>query len=602
MAPDASYIAGLFANAVRQHQSGQLDEAERLYRQILDADPRHADSLHLLGVMASQRGRQDLAIDRITRAIGLDATVSSYHCNLAAVYQTAGRLDRAIGCYCKILELKPNDRDAHNNLANALLTLDRLEEAMACYRRIIDLEPNDPATHYNLGLALQKQGRLEEAARCYRRTIDIAPGHLKAHNNLGLVLQDLGRLEEAVDCHRRAADIEPNFAATHNNLGIVLQEQGCVPEAIGCFRKALCLKPDYAEAHNNLGAALEEIGGQNDVIACYRKALVLEPNFAEAHKNLGMALLARGNLPAGWREYEWRWKTPAMTRVRRDFMQPQWSGEAADDRTLLIHGEQGFGDTLQFCRFAALAGAQGWRVVMEVQRPLVRLLAGFPGLDRVIGRGDALPPFDLHCPMLSLPLALGTTLVTIPSAASYLRADDGEIATWRRRLAALPDRSPRIGVVWAGNRRARHPHAAAIDRRRSIAPERLSPLFTLTGLHFFSLQKDEPSAPKRFPLIDVMDEMEDFASTAALIANLDLVISVDTAVAHLAAALGKPVWLLDRADSCWRWFRNREDSPWYPSLRLFRQPKRGDWSSVIENVRIELQRFAENRQPEQREA
>jgi len=268
------------------------------------------------------------------------------------------------------------------------------------------------------------------------------------------------------------------------------------------------------------------------------------------------------------------------------FARPQWRGEATR-KTLLIHAEQGIGDTLQFCRYAMLAAGRGLRVTMEVQTPLVRLLRGLPGVDLVRGCGDELPAFDLHCPMLSLPFALGTTMATVPSATCYLHADAALAAAWQARLAAMANQCLRIGLVWAGN-----PDAVAIDHLRSLAPDRLAPLFALSGLHFFSLQKGGPAAPGDFPLTDFMDEMADFADTAALIANLDLVISVDTAVAHLAAALGKPVWLLDRFYPCWRWLTGRRDSPWYPSLRIYRQPSSGDWDSVLAEVARDLRGLA----------
>jgi hypothetical protein len=262
-----------------------------------------------------------------------------------------------------------------------------------------------------------------------------------------------------------------------------------------------------------------------------------------------MALLARGDLTAGWEEYEWRWKTPQMISERRHLAQPQWQGESGNGQTLLIHAEQGFGDTLQFCRYASLAAARGLRVIMEVQAPLVRLLRSLPGVEMVIGRGEELPSFDLQSPLLSLPRALRTTVETIPGATPYLHVDPAAVADWSARINTITSQSPRIGLVWAGNPRNHSPTLAAIDRRRSMAPERLTPLFELPSLQFFNLQKDGPAAPKAFSLIDLMSEIDDFADTAALISNLDLVISVDTAVAHLAAALGKPVWMLNRFDS-----------------------------------------------------
>ncbi len=389
-------------------------------------------------------------------------------------------------------------------------------------------------------------------------------------------------MDEAVARYRRALALRPDYPEAHNDLGSALAQQGRLDEAVAHYGRALALRPDYPEAHSNLGSALADQGRLDEAVAHFRRALALKPDYPEAHSNLAMVLLAQGDMDAGWAEYEWRWKMPHAVKAARSFAQPRWRGEAAEGRTLLIHAEQGLGDTVQFCRYAPLAANRGLRVILEVQEPLVRLLRGLPGVDRVVGQGEALPPFDLHCPMLSLPLALATATESIPSAASYLHADPAQVAAWRTRLAAMGSGRLRIGLAWAGN-----PDLPA-DHRRSLAPDRLAPLFDLSGLHVFSLQKDGPAAPEAFPLTDLMGEVGDFADTAALVANLDLVISVDTAVAHMAAALGKPVWLLNRFDSCWRWQAGRRDSPWYPTLRLYRQPRPGDWAPVLAEVARDL--------------
>jgi hypothetical protein len=284
-------------------------------------------------------------------------------------------------------------------------------------------------------------------------------------------------------------------------------------------------------------------------------------------------------MAAGWEEYEWRWRTPRMSAARRDFIQPQWQGEAGEGRRLLIHAEQGFGDTLQFCRYAPMAAARGWRVLLEVQAPLVRLLQCLPGVE-VVGQGETLPAFDAHIALLSLPRIFATRIDTIPAASPYLRANVAGEEAWRARLADIPGK--RVGLAWAGS-----PLLLA-DRQRSVPPRALAPLFAVEGWYFVSLQKTGPAAPAEFPLHDFMADAEDFADTAALIANLDLVIAVDSAVAHLAAAMGKPVWLLNRFAPCWRWFGRREDSPWYPTLRIHQQPVPDDWDSVVAEVTLAL--------------
>jgi hypothetical protein len=400
------------------------------------------------------------------------------------------------------------------------------------------------------------------------------------------------RIEEAVDCYHTALNLKPDFPEAHFNLGTAISELGQPNAAVVCYRNAIALRPDNADALLNLGTALKELGELNEATMCYRKVLALEPQHPEAHCNLGIVLLAQGELAEGWREHEWRWHTPQLINARRDFVQPQWRGEPATGSTLLIHAEQGFGDTIQFCRYAKQVSEHGLKVILEVQQPLVRLLHDLPGVELVIARGETQPTFDLHCPILSLPLALGVTLEKIGRFNPYLQADPIQVAAWQQRLPEVIGSGPRVGLAWAGSPRNHSRSLAAVDRRRSLAPDRLAPLFQVAGLRFFSLQKGGPPAPEEFPLIDVMGDMQDFADTAVLIANLDLVITVDTAVAHLAAALGKPVWLLDRFDACWRWFTGRRDSPWYPGLRLYRQPQPGDWESVLTEVTDDLRRFA----------
>jgi tetratricopeptide (TPR) repeat protein len=546
-------VREMFAAAFQHHQAGRFSEAERLYRDVLAVDPRHADSLHLLGGVACQTGRHELAFQLIGSAIAINTKIPFYHANLGGVMQELGRLD----------------------------------EAVAYYQRALDLDANYAEAHYNMGITLRKLARLDDAVACYRRAIDAKPNYPEAYYNLGNALMDLGASDDAVVCYRTAVELRPNYAAAHSNLGNALRDRGRLDDAIACYRVAIELRPGFLGAHHNLGVTFAEQGRLHEAIACYLKAIDLKPDSPDAHWHLALALLAQGDMSAGWEEYEWRWQTPKMIKARRNFAQPQWRGETAVGRTLLIHAEQGFGDTLQFCRYGPLAAARGLRVMMEVQKPLVRLLRGLPDVELVVARGDELPPFDLHCPMLSMPLAMGTTMATIPSAASYLHADAAQVAAWRKRLAAPGAEGFSIGLAWTGNA------AHAAHRRRSIAPDRLTPLFEQAGLRFFSLQKGGTPAPANFPLTDFMPEMGDFADTAALISNLDLVISVDTAVAHLAAALGKPVWLLDRFDSDFRWFTGRRDSPWYPTLRLYRQPRPGDWDSVLAEVVHDLQAWRE---------
>ena len=543
--------SALLAEAGEHHRAGRLAVAEGLYRQAVVASPD-----------------DPVAIT-----------------NLGDVLQRQGKLAEALACFRRVAGLQPDNPFSVYNLGNGLRQSGQWAEAAICYRRTVELKPDFADGHFNLGNMLGITGRLDQAVACYRRALALRPEVADIHYNLGNALLELARPDEAEACFRQAVALAPGDPDGHNNLGTALQRLGRAEEAEACFRRTLALRPDYPEAINNLGLTLRQQGRFPEAAAAHRRAIVLRPDDTEAHTCLAMVLLAQGEMEEGWREYEWRGLSSKERQWRREFPQTQWTGEPTQGGVLLVHAEQGFGDSLQFCRFAPLAAQRGWRVVMEAPPALVRLLTSLPGLERVIAQGEALPDFDCHCPMLSLPLALGATLADLPPPAP-LRADPAAVDIWDRRLGP----HPRIGLAWAGNPRPHSPDSTAIDRRRSIAPALLAPLAALGGLTLVSLQKGGPRA--EFPLIDPMERMADFADTAALIGALDLVIAVDSAVAHLAASLGKPVWLLDRFDSCWRWMGEREDSPWYPTLRRFRQSRPGDWPGVIARVVAELGRFS----------
>jgi tetratricopeptide (TPR) repeat protein len=511
----------------------------------------------------------------------------------AVKYHQAGQWAEAEAGYRRVLDAQPNHPDAlhllgiiaHQMRRDHNLALELIDKALA-------LKPSADAVN-NRGNALQELKRYEEALASYDEAVSLKPDFAQAFNNRGVALQELRRLDEALSSYDKALALRPDYAEAYNKRGYALHDLNRLDEALASYDKALALKPDLAEAFNNQGVTLQQQNRIDEALASYREALRLGPNFAQAHSNLGYALLLAGRFEEGWKEHEWRWKTEHMSGDARDFPVPLWRGEAIGDRVILLYAEQGFGDTLQFCRYAPLIAA-GARTVLEVQAPLVRLLSRLPGLTAVVARGDRLPPFDLHCPLLNLPRAFGTTLDTIPAATPYLAADPARAADWRRRLDGLG--GLRVGLVWAGGARMKWQHLA-VDRRRSIALDTLASLGEAPGVSFISLQKGGPAAQAANPLHgmalhDFTADLHDFDDTAALIDGLDLVISVDTAVAHLAGALGKPVWLLNRFDSCWRWLRNRDDSPWYPLLRQFRQPSPGDWNSVIRSTRDALQHLA----------
>jgi Flp pilus assembly protein TadD len=653
-------IAALLQRGLADHAAGRLHPAEAAYRQVIAVAPKHADALHLLGVIALQVGQPDAAIAQIRRAIAVRGDFPEAHNNLAGALRALGRLAEAEASCRAALRLRPDFADAHANLGNVqhsrgqpaeaeasyrealrlrpdldrvhaglgnlLAEGGRLAEAEASYRHALGLQPNDPETHDNLGKVLGRSRRPAEAAAAFREALRLRPDypealcHLgetlhemrrfadaetnfraalrlrpdyaEAHNDLGITLCAMGRQEAALASYLAALRVRPEDPEIHNNLGSALCSIDRHAEGEACYREAIRLRPDYPDAHVNLGAALGNLGRRAEAEVVYREAMQIWPDDHDPHNNLGMLLLLTGRFAEGWHEYEWRWKTKYLIGDFRKFPVPQWNGEPIGDRVLLVHAEQGFGDTLQFCRYMPLIS--GCRIVLEVQPPLVGLLSQLQGVTATIARGDALPPFDLHCPLLSLPRAFGTTVETVPRETPYLAANPELVAAWRQRLAGVA--GLRVGLVWAGGQRL-DVELAAAGRRRSTTLAAMAPLGEVPGVSFVSLQKDAPPAQAAHPppgmtLYDFTSDLHDFVDTAALIECLDLVISVDTAVAHLAGALGKPVWLLNRFDTCWRWMLDRDDSPWYPRLRQFRQTSSGDWAGVMLRVQDSLRRLA----------
>jgi Flp pilus assembly protein TadD len=588
-------VAQWVARGFAEHRAGRLAQAETAYRQALAIQPGHCDALHFLGLIAHQMGDNEKAARHIRAAIAANGVNPGYHCNLGLILCQLDRPTDAEVSLRTALRLRPEYPEALNCLGMTLHELGRPGEAEACYQEALRLKPDFAEAFNNLGNALFALGRPDEAETSCRRAVSFEPTLAEAHANLGIALAAQGRAAEAERSYREALRLRPERPAVSNNLGATLSLLGRPAEAAICFRDAVRLQPDFADAQSNLAFALCDLRRPAEAQAAAREAIRLQPEFADAHNNLSYALLLEGRMEEGWAEYEWRWKTKNMAAGARAFRAPLWTGQPIGERTILLHAEQGMGDTLQFCRYAPMIEPRA-RVVLEVQAPLARLVLRLPGIAQVVLRGEPLPPFDLHCPLLSLPRAFRTTVCTVPATAPYLSAYPEAAAVWKDRLAKLPF-GLKVGLVWAGEPRAGSPDLTAIDARRSIALEALAPLAEVAGVIFISLQKGGPavqaaSPPSGMILVDFTAELGDFADTAALVENLDLVISVDTSVAHLAGAMGKPVWLLNRFDSCWRWLLDRDDSPWYPTLRQFRQGAPGDWTSPIVAVQSALARLA----------
>jgi Tfp pilus assembly protein PilF len=475
----------------------------------------------------------------------------------------------------------------------------RLAEAEAIYRRILAADGRHADAWHLLGVIAFTCGQNQAALDFIANAIRIDDRQPVYYNNFGNALLELGHPAEAESSYSAALALNPNYAEACSNRGNALRALGRLEESEASYRASLRRRPNQPETHNNLGNTLRMMGREEEAEACFRKALRLRPDYADAHSNLGHALLVRGRFAEAWPEYEWRLQTRQVAFARK-LPTPRWTGAPLEGRTLLVHADQGLGDTLQFCRYVTqVAAGAGGPIVLEVQPPLVRLLASLAGDIRIVARSDTLPDHDLQCALASLPGVLGLTLETLPPPEPYLSVAPVLIDAWSLRLSGQP--GLKVGLVWAGGSRPDQPLVEAIDRRRSIALQTMAPLAQAPGVCFVSLQKDGAAQqaltpPPGMALVDFTDELGDFVDTAALIGALDLVISVDTAVAHLAGALGKPVWLLNRFDTCWRWLKDRDDSPWYAGLRQFRQSVPGDWDGVMQAAAAALMsRAAEHR-------
>jgi len=543
-------LQGMLSRAIEQLQVGDMAVAEQLCREMLQLDEQYADGLHLLGLIAYRTRHYDAAVELIGRAIAIRGDQPIYHSNLGNVLRAIGRHDAAVGRY----------------------------------RTAVALAPEFAEARCNLGFVLQLQGKLAEAVECFERALTLRPNQVEVWFGLGRALQDLGRLEEAFTRYERVVALHPQHAEAECQMGSILQLQERLAEASERYERAIVLKPAFAEAHYNLGHVLEMQGRFEESIASYERAVALKPDYANAAWNLSLVRLLLGDLRAGLAGYEGRW---GITVPPHGLQQPQWSGQPLNGARILLHAEQGLGDTLQFLRYVPMVQAAGGSVVLGVQASLRRIALEVPGVTQVVVHGEAMPELEWQCPLLSLPLVLGTTLETIPGQTPYLSVPDQALAKAAER--AWPETGLRVGLVWAGN--GLHMR----DRYRSMRLSEFASILQLEGIHFFSLQMGPEAEQLQHVTVavtegitDLRPAIEDMADTAALIANLDLVIAVDTSVAHMAGALGKRVWLLLSTWTDWRWLLDRADSPWYPEMRLFRQKTLGDWQPVVEQVRCAL--------------
>ena len=571
----------------------KLPEAEKLYAQVLAVRPDYFDALHMLGLIKMEQGDPAGALRLMAAALKARPQSPEVLLNFSLVLNSLGRLEEALIALDSLIAINKRSLEAHNNKGAVLERLGRDEEAIESFDRVLAIKSSHIDALYNRASVLRKIGRLDEAIKGFNRVIALKPDHAKAHNNRGAALEASGRRADAIASYDRALAIDPNFVEALNNRANALLKDSRLEEAVTWYERASAIDPFHVELLTNLGTALSALGRYREALALTRRAAGVNPGFVNAQWNLALLELRLGDLAAGWQQYEWRWQRAENANRLVRCEQPLWLGETPiAGKTVYLHHEQGSGDTIQFARYAPLLVSQGARVILEVP-PLLKTLIGClrgPNLE-VIASGEKVPEFDVHAPLMSMPLAFRTELASIPAQIPYLSVAERQIACWREQLPQ--GKGLRVGFVWSGNATHRD------DHNRSIALAKLLPLLDLPGLQFISLQKDlresDAEVLKHNPrLIDFGGQFDGFDDTAAAVAAMDLVISVDTSVAHLAGALGKPVWVLLPFCPDWRWLTEREDSPWYPTARLFRQPAIGDWESVIAKVGAALKQCAQS--------
>ncbi len=605
----------------RQHamdllRSGDLLGAEAIYKAILAEVPQDSDALHLSGVAALQRGDTATAIARIEqavtyhplplylanlgaalrranrtldavavlrRAVSLDPMMGEARCNLASALCSQGAWEEALMECSSALALQPNLAAAYLNRALAFTALHKPELAEVAARQALASQPDWPEALLSLGAALLEQERLAEAILAYQAALALRPHYVAALTNMGVALTGAGRREEAATALQTAATLAPTQPEVLLNLGTALQGLGRLSEARESQETILAQDPLYWAAWSNLAAILHFEGELAEAEAAWQHSLELHPDQPDARYSRALNLLLAGDYARGWEALEYRWQATQHRGRARHTHLPLWTGEDLTGRTILLHAEEGLGDTIHFARYVPLVAARGGKVVLETYAPLARLFAGLDGVEHLAVQGEALPEAHLQCPLQSLPRAFGTRIKTIPAAVPYLRPDATALHRWKRQLTGS---GKRIALVWAGS--ATH----GLDHERSIAFSRLAPLWQVPCVRWFSVQvgaraTDLASAPPG-TVEDLSPALTDFAETAAALCAMDLLISVDTSVAHLGGALGKPVWLLLPTTPDWRWLLGRDDSPWYPTMRLFRQTRAGDWEGVIARVAAAL--------------
>jgi tetratricopeptide (TPR) repeat protein len=595
--------AQVIEQALQLHRAGRLKKADKLYRAVLASDPGHFDALHLSGMVAHQQGRLVEALRRVAAALNVNPGSADALTNYGVILEAQHRHQEALDIFDQALARGAATATLHYNRGNALNALGRHEEALASFDKALAIAPTFAVAHHNRGSALAALDRHEEALESYDRSLSPSAAAVEpandalaedchtaaALNNRGTVLTKLKRYDEAFASFDKALALRPDYADALCNRGLALADLGRYDEALAHYERALRINPNFGNAHFNRGNAYLALNRLNEAVASYRAAAALEPDNADIAFNEALARLCMGDFREGWKKYEYRWTRKKNPVQRPVYPRPLWRGETdLNGKVILLCCEQGMGDTIQFVRYAPLLAELGAKVLLGVHGPLTDLMRSVPGISQVFADGETLPHFDLYCPLLSLPMLFGTELSSIPARVPYIRPYQERVAQWRERV---PDNGRlRVGICWAGT------SAHLNDRQRSIPLETFAAILSVPGLDLISLQKDVDGRGaeilRRHGVAELGRDFADFADTAAVMTMLDLVISVDTSVAHLAGAMAKAVAVLVAFSPDWRWMLERTDTPWYPTMRLFRQPAIGDWDAPLARLRQELEALA----------
>lgn len=621
-----------FHSALELFQEGNYQQAENICKEILNTHPENTDALHLLGMIYYQlndfdqalvyfhkifyfepsncyalfnlgnilrsQGNPDRAEIFFRKAIESNPDFADAYYNLAIILEEKGSFEEAISAYKKSLYLDPNHADVYNNIGNLLIKNGNTDEALTYLNIALQLKPDYPAVYINMGIALNEQKRFEDAADCFRKAIKIDPDIADAYHNLAIVFKNMGNLEEAMLYSRKAIEINPDFADAHYNMGLILKEKDCMDDAIICLKKSIDLKPDFADAYTNLAIIHDEKGLLNEAIAYYEKSLKIKPDDAEVHWNMSHTLLKMGNLREGWKKYDWRFLVKEFER--RTFRKHRWDGSSLKGKTLFIYAEQGVGEEIMFASCLPEIVEQADLCIIECDKRLMPIFArSFPGVE-VVERFAPNAPYpqevlhaDIRTAIGSLPMFLRSDIADFPERRAYLLPDKQKADSWRKRLEELGN-GLKIGISWRGG------GEVSERRKRSTVLEQWSGIFSINSASFINLQYGDCAAELKEAKEKLgvtihdwedADPLKDLDNFAAQISALDIVISIDNATVHMAGALGVPVWTLLPFACDWRWMQDFEDSPWYPSMRLFRQNKQGDWERVFGRVEFTLRQY-----------